>query len=236
MYGWLVGKFRRKRMMQFLAICRVTPHTRILDVGGYPGTWRGLPIQANVLLLNRKVPCFPSMPSAKRDALALPFSDKSFDLVFCNSVIEHVCTAENQYQMARESEALESDAMFRRPISRSRSSRTLGVRAFSSWSYEPVAILFPEARSHYIAQLFFLKPLDGPRSPAYCHIRPRTLNSLRVVPFHFTISTVEVGYDDYARREKKLACWSAVQDFASAVARKRASFGRASAHWRADGL
>ncbi len=83
---------------------------RILDIGGTMDFWRklgGMPSGPfEILMLNRHPepldPAFPSIQSVVGDAIQLPFPDRSFDVVFSNSVIEHVGSRENQRRMASE--------------------------------------------------------------------------------------------------------------------------------------
>ncbi|MDZ7637723.1 MAG: class I SAM-dependent methyltransferase [Bryobacterales bacterium] len=98
-------RFRQRRMQRFAALMGVTAETRILDVGGSPDTWRLLPIEPCVTLLN--IPM--SIEERERrfawvagDGCALPFADRSFDIVFSNSVIEHVGDPARQQAFARE--------------------------------------------------------------------------------------------------------------------------------------
>jgi SAM-dependent methyltransferase len=83
----------------------ITASTRILDVGGTPSNWTLLEVRPQVTMLN--------LPRAMEsgddgltwifaDGLKLPFRDKSFDVVFSNSVIEHVGGRPSQEQFARE--------------------------------------------------------------------------------------------------------------------------------------
>jgi SAM-dependent methyltransferase len=97
--------FRQRRMERFAVRMRVGKETRILDVGGSPETWRLLPFAPRVTLLN--IPM--SIEERDRaftwvagDGCALPFADGSFDIVFSNSVIEHVGDAARQEAFARE--------------------------------------------------------------------------------------------------------------------------------------
>ncbi len=75
----------------------------ILDVGGTPGTWRGR--DADVTVVNVEPPEPWDTGSARfvrGDGRHLDFADSSFDVVYCNSVIEHVGSPEDQAQLARE--------------------------------------------------------------------------------------------------------------------------------------
>jgi ubiquinone/menaquinone biosynthesis C-methylase UbiE len=92
-------------MARFAREFRITPETSILDVGGLPDTWRMLDERPRVTLLN--------MPRTRdevatpgrivyADGRALPFADQSFDIVFSNSVIEHVGDRDSQTRFARE--------------------------------------------------------------------------------------------------------------------------------------
>lgn len=80
-------------MRLFEKAFRITPETRILDVGGSTLIWKFARVRPRVTVLN-----FPSAlehgPSGFQqvggDGCMLPFKDKSFDIVFSNSVIEHV--------------------------------------------------------------------------------------------------------------------------------------------------
>ena len=106
--GWLTAisrHFRRKRMERFLREFGVAPQTTILDVGGIADYWAELPHAPRVTLLN--------MPRTKNeigaaqswvagDGRMLPFRDGAFDIVFSNSVIEHVGDAASQRQFAQE--------------------------------------------------------------------------------------------------------------------------------------
>jgi len=100
--------FRRKRMKQFLAQFSLSASTRVLDIGGTPQTWNreaGTCAPECVVLANiRTVDEDPTgrCIAMYGDATALPFADGSFDLVFSNSVIEHVGTWEKQKAFARE--------------------------------------------------------------------------------------------------------------------------------------
>jgi len=80
------------------------PSTTVLDVGGLPAFWSDGRPEADITLLNLHPP--QVLPEAFHfiagDATNLPFEDDSFDLVFSNSVIEHLGTPEKQAQMARE--------------------------------------------------------------------------------------------------------------------------------------
>jgi SAM-dependent methyltransferase len=92
-------------MQRFLRECRVTPETRVLDIGGTPDNWELIDMAPRLVLLN--------MPRAQADLAgaarwvagdgrALPFRDAAFDVVFSNSVIEHVGDTASQERFARE--------------------------------------------------------------------------------------------------------------------------------------
>ena len=97
--------FRRRRMERFARELAIGGDTTVLDIGGTPECWDLLPIRPRVTLLNT--------PRAKDDlggaavwvagdGRALPFRDQSFDVVFSNSVIEHVGDRESQRRFAQE--------------------------------------------------------------------------------------------------------------------------------------
>lgn len=96
--------FRRRRMRLFAREFAITAETRILDVGGTPDCWQFLEETPRVTLLNQ--------PRARADlgdcvwvagdGTALPFADQSFDIVFSNSVIEHVGDLARQKKFASE--------------------------------------------------------------------------------------------------------------------------------------
>jgi SAM-dependent methyltransferase len=92
-------------MQRFLRECRIAPETRVLDIGGTPDNWELIDMAPRLVLLN--------MPRARADLAgaaqwvagdgrALPFRDAAFDVVFSNSVIEHVGDTASQERFARE--------------------------------------------------------------------------------------------------------------------------------------
>ena len=92
-------------MLRFARECSVTPDTRILDIGGTTDCWNLLPVCPRLVLLNTpraKDDLASAAAWVAGDGRALPFRDRSFDLVFSNSVIEHVGDAASQRRFARE--------------------------------------------------------------------------------------------------------------------------------------
>jgi Methyltransferase domain len=102
-------KFRQNRMKLFLEKFTLTPQTTILDVGGFSGFWMDAAISSKITILRPEGPeklpdqCPPNITSIQGDGCDLrQHADKSFDLVFSNSVIEHVGGIEKQRMFANE--------------------------------------------------------------------------------------------------------------------------------------
>ncbi|MEO8596972.1 MAG: methyltransferase domain-containing protein [Candidatus Solibacter sp.] len=92
-------------MERFLREFRITAGTRVLDVGGTPDTWDFVPVRPRVTLLNTprtKEELAGAEAWVAGDGRMLPFRDGAFDVVFSNSVIEHVGDADSQRRFARE--------------------------------------------------------------------------------------------------------------------------------------
>jgi hypothetical protein len=98
-------RFRARRMSEFVARFAITEKTRVLDVGGTPANWQLTSVRPQVTILN--------MPRGQErsedgftfvsgDGCQLPFRDQSFEIVFSNSVIEHVGSTEQQRRFADE--------------------------------------------------------------------------------------------------------------------------------------
>jgi hypothetical protein len=107
--GSMAARLRGRRMNQFLGLLRSLPRpVSILDIGGHESFWLtsglvGDPDYSITLLnLFAAQVSHPNMTGVSGDARRLEYADKSFDVVFSNSVIEHVGTAADQQAMARE--------------------------------------------------------------------------------------------------------------------------------------
>lgn len=107
------AKFRAKRLKKFEKLYFRNFNTekpiQILDVGGTDYFWKSSQVPnipgVNITLLNlhREKTTHPHICSLIGDATDMKeFEDKKFDLVFSNSVIEHLYTFENQVKMAKE--------------------------------------------------------------------------------------------------------------------------------------
>lgn len=99
-WGPVMRLFRRRRMDRFVAAMGLTSDSRVLDVGGSPSIWDASPVLPQLTFLNL-VPDGDSR-TVVGDARALDFPDGHFDVVFSNSVIEHVGAAEDQARFAAE--------------------------------------------------------------------------------------------------------------------------------------
>ena len=102
-------RLRKRRHALFLSLIDELPRPlRILDVGGSQRFWESMEYRARdveITLLNRsrvkiRQPGFVYVPGDARDMER--FSDDEFDVVFSNSVIEHVGDFGDQQRMAEE--------------------------------------------------------------------------------------------------------------------------------------
>jgi len=106
----LATRMRRARFSLFLSLLgTVKGHVEVLDIGGTQGFWNlmtgGDIGDARITLLNieEQEVVSDQFVSAVGDARNMPrFGTKSFDVVFSNSVIEHVGTYDDQRRMANE--------------------------------------------------------------------------------------------------------------------------------------
>jgi len=99
--GSLAQRFRAKRHQRFLDWLPPGAKT-VLDVGGTAAFWRGTPLQITVLSPNPPEPGVHQWIQGTVKSLD-QFADRSFDVAFSNSVIEHVGSDRQQmaHHMAR---------------------------------------------------------------------------------------------------------------------------------------
>lgn len=102
-------KFRPRRLRLFYSLLGIGPKTKVLDLGGGAFFWdlalsEGLPLP-EVTVLNIR----PAGSQARNyltwilgDARQTSFEDQSFDVVFSNSLVEHLGNWESQIQFANE--------------------------------------------------------------------------------------------------------------------------------------
>ncbi|MGC2399592.1 MAG: methyltransferase domain-containing protein [Acidobacteriaceae bacterium] len=122
LYHPILTHFRKQRMQHFFETLHITSKTKILDVGGAPWVWmiaaeHGLP-EPQITILNifpEHRQLAPNMRWIVGDGCNLPFADQEFDVVFSNSVIEHLSTHESQVAFAREVERVGRDYWVQTP-------------------------------------------------------------------------------------------------------------------------
>lgn len=107
--NFLVSQWRLQRMTSFLSLVNPPKYARIIDLGGSDYFWNLIEHNFEVTIVN--LPGSFTTPSnsdrytyIEGDATDLNklFTDKSFDIVFSNSVIEHVGNEDKQAAFAKE--------------------------------------------------------------------------------------------------------------------------------------
>lgn len=96
--------FRSRRLRRFAQSFRLDRQTRVLDLGGAEYYWPWLEVRPRVTVANfeqrdlKKV----DLDWVRADGRKLPFQDGAFDVVYCNSVLEHLPDEASRNALARE--------------------------------------------------------------------------------------------------------------------------------------
>lgn len=113
--GSLSVRARQRRWQMLLDRFPALRDMRVLDLGGTPHSWRFSPVVPRAVTLVSPQSQFasvlePPFEHIVGDACALPreVRDREFDLVFSNSVIEHVGGADRRQAMANEIRSLDA--------------------------------------------------------------------------------------------------------------------------------
>lgn len=105
-YDLLIRRFRRRRMNRFADTFRPAADTTVLDVGGTPYNWEQIGARFPITLLNTEPLEVDGLGAhytlVQGSGTRLDFGDRSFDIAFSNSVIEHVGSLEAQRSFAEE--------------------------------------------------------------------------------------------------------------------------------------
>ncbi len=105
-YGLIFKVWRKRRHQWFLDRIKPKELDRLIDVGGYAGTWASNPIPvAEIVTINVDCPSpgrSGNIISKAGDARRLEAGDGEFEIGYSNSVIEHVGTWEDQKAFANE--------------------------------------------------------------------------------------------------------------------------------------
>lgn len=110
LFSPMMRRFRGRRFALFRDRLSPRPSDTLLDVGGYPGFWSQYePVVGRLDCLNIHEVAWENSSSPAHqirtlvgDGCALEMADGSYDILFSNSVIEHVGTWEAQEAFARE--------------------------------------------------------------------------------------------------------------------------------------
>ncbi|MGH7952169.1 MAG: methyltransferase domain-containing protein [Limisphaerales bacterium] len=110
LYRHIFKIWRAKRFKLFLNLIQPSENDIILDVGGIPWDWVSQPPAGkrldtlNIYPVDYHANNFPQhkIQTLEGDGCALNMPDKSYDIGFSNSVIEHVGSWERQQQFAAE--------------------------------------------------------------------------------------------------------------------------------------
>lgn len=156
-------QFRNKRFQFFLSLLRSLPKPiTILDIGGTVEFWKAMDFNepdVQIILLNLEAIEDVPAPfvSVKGDATNLNnFSDQSIDMVFSNSVIEHLYTWENQQKMAAEVQRVGKHHFIQTP--------NYWFPIEPHWVF-PFFQYFPKTFQYWLTQHFQLGHI--PRKPNY---------------------------------------------------------------------
>ena len=102
-------RMRSRRMARFSEMFALRDGTTILDLGGQPMIWKAVPAKLDITILN--LPGIANVEHETHHTIryvegdacnVVGVGDKSFDVVFSNSVIEHVGDAGFRSAFARE--------------------------------------------------------------------------------------------------------------------------------------
>src|SRR6266436_4937588 len=114
--------FRPKRLRLFYSCFRITEETRVLDLGGGLYFWElakseGFPVPQVTVLNIRPGPAqlLPEVRWLIGDARSTGLESFSFDIVFSNSLVEHLGDAPSQAQFALEVRRLAPDYFVQTP-------------------------------------------------------------------------------------------------------------------------
>ncbi len=98
--------YRHRRMALFLDALAPASDSRILDVGGTVAFWASSGVGSPIVVLNPAPWAAGDGPQnitfVQGDGTATGYGDREFDIVFSNSVIEHLGTIDEQRKMAGE--------------------------------------------------------------------------------------------------------------------------------------
>lgn len=96
--------FRTRRLRRFARLLGVDASTTVLDIGGSEYYWDWCPARPRVTVANmlQRDIRRDQLPWVCADGRRLPFPDGAFDVVHCNSVIEHLPDQRSRELLARE--------------------------------------------------------------------------------------------------------------------------------------